>query len=78
MTKAALFFNLNIAEDRDAFQLAQEASKLQSIIFEYDQLLRQYQKHGYPDDIKTAGQMLDKLRKELFRIIDDENLTVGF
>lgn len=53
----------NLPEDRDDFILAQRGADYFSFLWDLDQDLRSWQKHGHK--FKTPDEVIDKIRERL-------------
>ena len=70
--KAILQFDL--PEDQHDYEIAVQAPKIQSFIWDFSQQLRAWQK--YHHDFKNADDALDKIREEFYRLINEHNINI--
>ena len=76
MPKAILEYNLDLPEDLEEFELANNARKFHSILWDLDQFLRR--KAKYASDNTTEEQIAAyyELRDELYKLMDEHNITL--
>ena len=70
--KATLTFTL--PEEQTEFDTAIQASAAKSMLWDFSQKLRSWQK--YHNDFKDANDALDKIREEFYRLINDYNINI--
>ena len=70
--KAILQFNL--PDDQHEYEVAVQAPKVQSFLWDFSQQLRTWQK--YYHDFKDADDALDKIREEFYRLINEHNINL--
>lgn len=70
--KAILQFDL--PEDQNDYEIAVQAPKVQSFIWDFSQQLRAWQK--YHHDFKSANDALDQIREEFYRLINEHNINI--
>lgn len=70
--KAILQFDL--PEDQNDYEIAVQAPKVQSFIWDFSQQLRAWQK--YRHDFKNADDALDQIREEFYRLINEHNINI--
>jgi coproporphyrinogen III oxidase-like Fe-S oxidoreductase len=70
--KAILEFNL--PEDQHEYDIAIQAQKMQSFVWDFSQQLRSWRK--YHHDFKDADDALDKIREEFYRILNEHNVNI--
>lgn len=70
--KAILQFDL--PEDQHDYEIAVQAPKIQSFIWDFSQQLRAWQK--YHHDFKNADDALDQIREEFYRLINEHNINI--
>ena len=70
--KATLEFNL--PEDRDAYELANKANNLHLVIWDFDQYLRNTLKHGSDEFKESEHETIEKIRKQLIDIMEDNDV----
>jgi len=71
MPKAILKFNL--PEEQEDFDLTMKAQDLRSAICMFRDFLRTHVKYGAREDLNT--DTVEKVREELFRLLDEYNVT---
>jgi hypothetical protein len=70
--KATLTFTL--PEEQVEFDTAIQASAAKSMLWDFAQQLRSWQK--YSNDFTDAGDALDKIRSEFYRLITEHNINI--
>jgi len=70
--KAILEFNL--PEDQHNYDVAVQAPKLQSFLWDFSQQLREWYK--YHHNFKDANDALDKIREEFYRLVNEHNIDM--
>ena len=70
--KAILEFNL--PDDHNEYQVATQAPKVQSFLWDFSQQLRSWYK--YHHDFKNADDALDKIREEFYRLLNHHNIDI--
>jgi hypothetical protein len=70
--KATLTFTL--PEEQTEFNTAIQASATKSMLWDFSQQLRSWQK--YHNDFKDANDALDKIREEFYILINDYNINI--
>lgn len=70
--KAILEFNL--PEDQHEYDVATQAPKMQSFLWDFSQQLRSWDK--YHHDFKDANDALDKIRDEFYRLLNEHNINI--
>lgn len=70
--KSILQFNL--PDDQREFDLAIQAPKAQSFLWDFSQQLRSWQKYGH--QFKDADDALDKIREEFYRLINNHEVNI--
>lgn len=70
--KAILEFNL--PEDQHEYDIAIQAQKMQSFVWDFSQQLRSWDK--YHHDFKNADDALDKIREEFYRLLNEHNVNI--
>lgn len=70
--KSILQFNL--PEDQREFDLAIQAPKTQSFLWDFSQQLRSWQKYGH--QFKDADDAVAKIREEFYRLINNHEVNI--
>jgi hypothetical protein len=70
--KSILEFNL--PEDQREYEIATQAPKVQSFLWDFSQQLRSWRK--YHHDFKDADDALDKIRDEFYRLLNEHNINI--
>lgn len=70
--KAILQYNL--PDDQRDYDMAIQAPRTQSFLWDFSQQLRSWQK--YHHDFKDADDALDKIREEFYRLINEYNINL--
>ena len=70
--QATLTFNL--PDDQNEYEIATQAPKVQSFLFDFSQQLRSWYK--YHHDFKDADDALDKIRDEFYRLLNEHNIDM--
>jgi hypothetical protein len=72
MPIATLRFKL--PEEQYEFDTAIQANSAKSMLWDFAQQLRSWQK--YSNDFTDAGDALDKIREEFYRLINEHNINI--
>jgi hypothetical protein len=72
MPKAILQFSL--PEEQTEFDTVIQAGAAKSMLWDFAQQLRSWQK--YDNDFIDAGDALDKIRTEFYKLISDYNISI--
>ncbi len=70
--KAILEFNL--PEDQHEYEVAIQASRVQSFLWDFSQQLRSWYK--YHHDFKNADDALEKIREEFYNLLNQHNIDM--
>ena len=70
--KAKLIFHL--PEDQVEFDTAIQASAAKSMLWDFAQQLRSWQKHH--NDFTSGNDALDKIREEFYRLLNEHNVNI--
>lgn len=70
--KAILEYNL--PDDQHEYDIAIQANKTQSFLWDFSQRLRSWRK--YYHDFKDADDALDKIREEFYRLLNQHNVNI--
>ncbi len=68
--RAKLIYDLEITEDKEALSLALKAHDLFFVLWELDQILRGYEKHGH----NFKDDAVEKIREDLHNIMNDKGV----
>lgn len=67
-------FRFNLPEEQHEYEVAAQAPKMQSFMWDFSQQLRAWQK--YHHDFKSADDALDKIREEFYRLINEHQINI--
>ncbi len=67
-------FEFNLPEDQHEYDVMNQANKVQSFLWDFSQQLRSWQK--YHNDFTDAGDALDKIRTEFYRLINEHQINI--
>lgn len=70
--QAILTFNL--PDDQHEYEIATQAPKVQSFLWDFSQQLRSWYK--YHHDFKDADDALNKIRDEFYRLLNAHNIDI--
>lgn len=70
--KAILEFNL--PEDQHSYEVAVQAPRVQSFLWDFSQQLREWYK--YHHNFTSADDALDKIREEFYRLLNEHNIDM--
>lgn len=70
--KAILEFNL--PEDQHEYEVAIQASKVQSFLWDFSQQLRSWYKYHHA--FKDADDALEKIREEFYNLLSQHNIDI--
>ena len=70
--KATLEFNL--PEDQREYEVMNQASKMQSFLWDFSQQLRSWYK--YHHDFKDANDALNQIRDEFYRLLNNHEVNI--
>jgi molecular chaperone GrpE (heat shock protein) len=74
MPKGILEFNL--PEEQDEFELANNAGKYYSVIWDIDQYMRNQIKYASDDTPELYREIIQMVRDELYNILETNNLNL--
>lgn len=72
--KATLTFDLDIADDREAFRLVNQAPQMATVLVGIGEIFRKYIK--YDHTFASADDCLEKLREEILELRRDHNIVL--
>jgi hypothetical protein len=67
-------FEFNLPEDQHEYDVMNQASRIQSFLWDFSQQLRSWQK--YSNDFQNAGDALDKIRTEFHRLLSEQQINI--
>jgi hypothetical protein len=67
-------FEFNLPEDQREYEVAQQANKMQSFLWEFSQQLRAYEKYGH--NFTDANNAVSRIREEFYRILDNYRVNI--
>ena len=67
-------FEFDLLEDYREYEVMNQASKMQSFLWDFSQQLRSWYK--YHHDFKDADDALDKIREEFYRLLDNHRVNI--
>lgn len=70
MTKAT--FEFNLPDDQHDYEVMNQASKMQSFLWDFSQRLR----YKYHHDFKDADDALNKIRDEFYRLLNEHMVNI--
>ena len=76
MPKATLTYDLDQPEDLEEFELANNARKYYSVIWDLDQYLRNFVKYPSDREDPILTDTMDKVRTELWKLMNEHNLNL--
>lgn len=65
-----------IPEEQDEFELAINGNKWYGCMWDLDQELRNWLKHGH--DFKSVDEALEKIRSDIYDMMKERNLFFGY
>jgi len=77
MPKATLEYNLDLPEDLEEFELANNARKYSLVLWELDQYLRNFVKYPSDREDPILTDTMAKVRDELWRLLNEHNLDLN-
>ena len=77
MPKATLEYNLDLPEDLEEFELANNARKYSLVLWELDQYLRNFVKYPSDKEDPILTDTMAKVRDELWRLLNEHNLDLN-
>ena len=67
-------FEFNLPDDMNEYAVMNQASQMQSFLWDFSQQLRAWRK--YHHDFKDADDALDKIREEFYRLLNDHQINI--
>ena len=69
-----VIFELNLPDDQHEYDIIHQSSRVQSVLWQFSQTLREYEKYGnYFKDTKDA---VVKIREEFHRLINNYQVNI--
>jgi hypothetical protein len=69
-----VIFEFNLPEEQREYEVASQANKMQSFLWEYSQQLRTWYKYGH--HFKDADDALNKIREEFYKLLNEEEVNI--
>ena len=67
-------FEFNLPEDQHDYEVMSQSTRIHSFLWDFSQQLRSWQK--YSNDFQNAGDALDKIRTEFYRLLSDHQINI--
>lgn len=67
-------FEFNLPEDQREYEIMNQASKMQSFLWDFSQQLRSWYK--YHHDFKDANDALNQIRDEFYRLLNENEVNI--
>jgi hypothetical protein len=67
-------FEFNLPDDQHEYEVMNQASKVQSFLWDFSQQLRSWYK--YHHDFKDADDTLNKIRDEFYRLLNEHQVNI--
>lgn len=67
-------FEFNLPEDQREYEVMNQASKMQSFLWDFSQQLRSWYK--YHHDFKDANDALNQIRDEFYRLLNNHEVNI--
>lgn len=67
-------FEFNLPEDQHEYEIMSQSTRIHSFLWDFSQQLRSWQK--YSNDFQNAGDALDKIRTEFYRLLSDHQINI--
>ena len=67
-------FEFDLPEEQREYEVASQATKMQTFLWDYSQQLRAWYKYGHT--FKDADDALDKIREEFYRLINENQVNI--
>lgn len=80
MSKLKLEFDLSNPDDRHESEVTLKASKILSVLWDLDQILRNSEKHGYFNSKELTEEQQDvisKIRESLYDIMSSNDINLN-
>jgi hypothetical protein len=73
MPKVTIEFNL--PDEQDEYETMQKASKMQMVLWDFSEYLRERRKWGH--DYKSGDDALEKIIDKFYEVVTDNNITLN-
>ena len=77
MPNATLIYNLDEPNDHEEFELANNARKYYTVLWELDQYLRNSVKYSSDSEDSINTDTMAKVRDELWKLMNEHNLDLN-
>jgi hypothetical protein len=67
-------FEFNLPEDQHEYEIMSQSTRIHSFLWDFSQQLRSWQK--YSNDFQDAGDALDKIRTEFYRLLSEQQINI--
>lgn len=67
-------FEFVLPEEQHEYELASQANRIQSFLWDFNQQLRSYYKHGHP--FTDADDAVDKIREDFYRLLNQHKVDI--
>ena len=67
-------FEFDLPEEEREYEIASQANRIHSFLWDFSQQLRSWQK--YHHDFKNANDAIDKIREELYRLLNEHQINI--
>jgi uncharacterized membrane protein len=67
-------FEFDLPEDQHDYNIMNQASKVQSFLWDFSQQLRSWYK--YHHDFKDADDALNQIREEFYRLLNEHEVNI--
>lgn len=67
-------FEFDLPEEEREYEVASQATKMQTFLWDYSQQLRAWHKYGHT--FKDADDALNKIREEFYRLINENQVNI--
>jgi hypothetical protein len=69
-----VIFEFNLPEDQHEYDIMSQSTRIHSFLWDFSQQLRSWQK--YSNDFQNAGDALDKIRTEFYRLLSEQQINI--
>lgn len=66
-------FEFDLPEDQHEYDIMNQASKMKTMLWEFSQQLRSWEKYGH--QFKNADDTLYKIREEFYRLLNNNEVN---
>ena len=67
-------FEFSLPEDQHEYEIMSQSTRIHSFLWDFSQQLRSWQK--YSNDFQDAGDALDKIRTEFYRLLSEQQINI--